>query len=65
MGFQLVSNSELFIYCQETDVACSNARDVVRDGGVCRMQIVMVLMWIGFGTKVIGCRQPWGITMLA
>jgi hypothetical protein len=29
------------------------------------MQIVMVLMSVGFGVNVIGCREPWGITVLA
>jgi len=50
---------------RQADAACSNSREGFRDGGVCEMQVVMVLMSVGFGTNVIGCREPWGITMLA
>lgn len=42
MGFQLASTVNYLFIAREADVVCSNARDVVRDGGVCRMQIVMV-----------------------
>ena len=65
MEFQPVSNSGIIIRARQADAACSNCRDVFRDGGVCEMQVVMVLMSVGFGTNVIGCREPWGITMLA
>ena len=63
--FSWAANSGNIVRARQADAACTNGRDEFRDGGVCEMQVVMVLMPVGCGTKMIGCCEPWGITMLA
>lgn len=43
-AFQLAANSGILNIVRQADAACSNDRDVVLDGGVCEMQVVMGLM---------------------